>query len=315
MILGLHEEYLASHGSSGANALNTINGCLIRVMGDEQSQREGKAYIIKQVGAVVLGDAYSGFSKDAGATTCCYIRTREPYGRDADQQDPHAMAQDYDLASVSNSPFTFEEFEEWLWTEALVKPRDSLHSAMGAGVILPSVSEALTMASLLGSCTSRRSHLSARHSDPESEGSMGGSSTALGTSRELTSKASVSPTSTAGGQPFTRETPQRSLIEKIARRESIRQLSEKGTVFPKQFEEFSATQLKQIEQDMMDYLEVVRDAIKDNQESCVVCLNHPPTVIFYPCKHKVICRICALGCQRCPLCRSPFERMFEVNEQ
>jgi hypothetical protein len=65
---------------------------------------------------------------------------------------------------------------------------------------------------------------------------------------------------------------------------------------------------------MLDYLENVRDAMLSKRSSCVVCKDQPSTVIMLPCKHKVLCRLCAANVASCPLCREIAVELFEPEE-
>lgn len=118
-----------------------------------------------------------------------------------------------------------------------------------------------------------------------------------------------------GSAPVHNLIRRRTQMEELARRECIHELSEQGSVFPQVYDSYRASRLRLIERDLMDYLQLVRDSIQEKRETCVICFDMPPTVVLYPCKHRVICRNCAAsGCDSCPVCRSSFHDMFEVEE-
>ena len=45
---------------------------------------------------------------------------------------------------------------------------------------------------------------------------------------------------------------------------------------------------------------------------CIVCLTARARVVFFPCKHLKVCRVCADECASCPLCRSPIDERHVV---
>lgn len=128
--------------------------------------------------------------------------------------------------------------------------------------------------------------------------------------------ASVSPSVSQAPSGVPVISRERRRVEELMRRECIHQLSEQGAVFPRVFHHYRPSRLRLIERDLADYLQLVRDSIVEKRETCIICFERVPTVILYPCKHRVICRRCANngGCDSCPVCRSSFIEMFEVEE-
>lgn len=109
--------------------------------------------------------------------------------------------------------------------------------------------------------------------------------------------------------------PQKDVVDARMRESVLQKLQENNTVFPKQgFEEIKVSQLSILERDMNEYLHHVREAMSRHIGSCVVCADHVPSIIILPCKHKVMCRLCATEVQSCPFCRSAIIDMFEVAE-
>lgn len=62
----------------------------------------------------------------------------------------------------------------------------------------------------------------------------------------------------------------------------------------------------------------VQECIFDCDE-CVICLDHPPTSVFYPCRHRCCCTSCGELVEKskmtCPLCRARISEVlvFEGN--
>nr|CCD17705.1 unnamed protein product [Trypanosoma congolense IL3000] len=98
------------------------------------------------------------------------------------------------------------------------------------------------------------------------------------------------------------------------RQDVLNKLNQHSVVFPQNIDELKLSQLRLTERDMIEYLEHVRDVLSSKQENCVVCLDHVPTVISLPCRHKVLCRLCASAVTTCPVCRSYLFELFEPKE-
>ncbi|RNF09365.1 hypothetical protein TraAM80_02239 [Trypanosoma rangeli] len=98
------------------------------------------------------------------------------------------------------------------------------------------------------------------------------------------------------------------------RQDIINKMSQTSVLFPTNINELKVSQLRLTERDMIEYLEHVREAILSKQDNCVVCMDHVPTVISLPCRHKVLCRLCAPSVSTCPVCRSQLFELFEPKE-
>ncbi|ESL06445.1 hypothetical protein TRSC58_05882 [Trypanosoma rangeli SC58] len=98
------------------------------------------------------------------------------------------------------------------------------------------------------------------------------------------------------------------------RQDIINKMSQTSVLFPTNINELKVSQLRLTERDMIEYLEHVREAILSKQDNCVVCMDHVPTVISLPCRHKVLCRLCAPSVNTCPVCRSQLFELFEPKE-
>ncbi|KAG5485479.1 hypothetical protein LSCM1_07564 [Leishmania martiniquensis] len=103
-------------------------------------------------------------------------------------------------------------------------------------------------------------------------------------------------------------------MERRLRQDVMNHLAQECVLFPKDAQGYKLSRLRLLERDMIEYLQHVRDEIQGKQENCIVCLDHVPTVILLPCRHKVMCRLCAPSCPTCPVCRSKISEMFEPEE-
>eukprot|EP00127_Corallochytrium_limacisporum_P006001 Clim_evm78s215 gene=Clim_evmTU78s215 len=48
--------------------------------------------------------------------------------------------------------------------------------------------------------------------------------------------------------------------------------------------------------------------IQQRQTTCVVCLTNIPKIVFFPCKHAIVCINCSEGLETCPMCRTPISQ-------
>lgn len=60
-----------------------------------------------------------------------------------------------------------------------------------------------------------------------------------------------------------------------------------------------------------------RDAvIFDCEESCVICYFDQPSLIFLPCRHKIVCRSCLktnyYEFKKCPMCKTEIDFVYTV---
>ena len=55
--------------------------------------------------------------------------------------------------------------------------------------------------------------------------------------------------------------------------------------------------------------------IQVNTPMCLVCMDHPRSVVFDPCKHFVSCHRCATTLSRCPICMRMHQGMHEAHEE
>eukprot|EP00656_Telonema_subtile_P027756 TRINITY_DN29925_c0_g1_i1.p1 TRINITY_DN29925_c0_g1~~TRINITY_DN29925_c0_g1_i1.p1 ORF type:complete len:111 (+),score=12.50 TRINITY_DN29925_c0_g1_i1:91-423(+) len=62
----------------------------------------------------------------------------------------------------------------------------------------------------------------------------------------------------------------------------LREWREKYTLFPRDCHGLTLSELRTAERDGYDYLQQLRDSIRDAQTPCVVCQHNPPTVVTLP---------------------------------
>ncbi|KPA77533.1 hypothetical protein ABB37_06912 [Leptomonas pyrrhocoris] len=103
-------------------------------------------------------------------------------------------------------------------------------------------------------------------------------------------------------------------MERRLRQDIMNHLAQECVLFPKDPTGYKLSRLRLLERDMIEYLQHIRDEIQGKQENCIICIDHVPTVILLPCKHKVMCRLCAPSVSQCPVCRSQIAEMFEPEE-
>ena len=105
--------------------------------------------------------------------------------------------------------------------------------------------------------------------------------------------------------------------EEAARRRSgvANELKEKAEA--KAREAAAAQELEALKQDLLKIAEIeVRENIDKETEnnSCVVCLDAPKTMVLMPCKHLVLCDSCGNDNNMisCPMCRVAITSRFHV---
>lgn len=95
----------------------------------------------------------------------------------------------------------------------------------------------------------------------------------------------------------------------------LKEKSAEATLFRKNVDGMRTAELRTLERDVAEYLDRVREALANNQQRCVVCMDQIPTVIIMPCRHRVLCRWCTLKVECCPMCRGVATELFEPIEQ
>jgi hypothetical protein len=105
--------------------------------------------------------------------------------------------------------------------------------------------------------------------------------------------------------------------DEAARRRSgvANELKEKAEA--KAREAAAAQELEALKQDLLKIADIeVRENIDKETEnnSCVVCLDAPKTMVLMPCKHLVLCDSCGNDNNMisCPMCRVAITSRFHV---
>ena len=122
-----------------------------------------------------------------------------------------------------------------------------------------------------------------------------------------------------GDSPCSAKPPAEEQLPTIqqVRRQVMDELRETHAIFinpTKAGADMKTAHLRLAERDLADYLEKVRETLNASRQVCVVCMDRPPTVITLPCKHKVLCKLCASQVSSCPVCRDTAVELFEALE-
>lgn len=72
-------------------------------------------------------------------------------------------------------------------------------------------------------------------------------------------------------------------------------------------------QLQEVERECLDLMSTIRMAINERTK-CRICKCHVCAVVFYPCKHQVVCRNCINAVDVCPVadCGQRIDDRFEA---
>lgn len=272
-----------------------VPGSFVRVLLELNDSRED--YILARIDGIEHSDAYSGFSQQASQETTVHLRLQLP----ARLSTINGLL--YQLNSISNSPMTPEEYRGW--TEMVQSEFP-----------LPTAAELEAIAGRVRNFNSRRLNTAAVVVPAPAEAAplANQESVALG----QTSHQGGAPPAAAVRPPVERKPayqeedglPSRTQVHHLV----FNELRDQHAMFPTNVEEMKTTALRLAERDLVEYLENVRDAILSKRSTCVVCMDHVVSVIMLPCKHKVLCRLCASSVHNCPVCREMAVEMFEPVE-
>lgn len=303
---------------------NIVTGTCVRVLLELQDFSED--YMVARVQGVEMADPYTGFSQNANQATTIHLRLQLPSRFNGGNGNL------YQLNSISNSPLTRSEVESWLQLTAH-EGRPDAQSFIAAGNKLRAIVPA----------RQRRTQQPPQHapSHPRNENAAI-APTVTHATKQAASPPAASPESAnnlkgvtianrglveggaspkpAAANPGGRSAAKAEMALKLGPRELVYQmiLKEKGseaTLFKKTCEDMRTSELRTLERDVAEYLDRVREAIANNQERCVVCMDQIPTVIIMPCRHRVLCRWCTLKVECCPMCRGIATELFEPIEQ
>lgn len=288
-----------------------VADCFVRVL--LELENRGEDYRIGRVISVDHGQSYSGFTHDVNTTTTVYLHL-QLQGHLSGINGSH-----YQLNSISNSPITDAELAEWLeecpvdpdqvaTAAAKVRTVQAMPRPAGPSALRQSLDPSPSSALVNGdSAVFPPQQLGATVSN----GGHGAPSAALG----ATAIANQQQTQRAPGSGPNRGDVELELptVEQL-RRQVLEECRCENAVFPRELSHLTASQLRIVERELMDYLERTRECITSSQSNCVVCLERLPTIITLPCKHKVLCRLCATQVNTCPVCRTTAVEMFEPVE-
>jgi hypothetical protein len=277
------------------NPASVICGTFVRVLLEVEPNRE--TYVVARVEGVEEGDQYTGYSQLPNQATTLHLRLKLP---PATAASSGASGNIYQLNSISNSLISADELSRWL-------------EAMGGQV--PSI------ASLQAVTTTLRQVVVARVSRQQRPAAPTLNQTQNPSSKQAEVEA-YTKIQRASGSP---SSAQRSAVQAEALAPSIdehltqkilREWREKYTLFPRDCHNLTLSELRTAERDGYDYLQQLRDCIRDAQTPCVVCQHNPPTVVTLPCRHRVMCKGCAMNSKVtcCPMCRKHFVELFEPIE-
>mmetsp|Transcript_18649 Transcript_18649/g.21450 ORF Transcript_18649/g.21450 Transcript_18649/m.21450 type:complete len:354 (+) Transcript_18649:34-1095(+) len=319
------------------NIGSILEGAFVRVLLELQDRRED--YLLARIASVEHGEPYSGFSQQTTQTTTLLLRLQLPV---------HLAGVNgslYQLLSISNSVMSDVEFERWI---------TSTHNEFGIPLVeeLQAISERIRPYTVRrggaaqqlqnrGASSAHQHHSNAPLGvvpsavAPQRSATTSSSSNppplpppAPGTVESTTDSGSLgvaaaappvvpaaSPTSdcsaeNGGGLTLMGDIPTRQQIT----HQLLNELRDTNAVFAKNVSDLKVSQLRLVERDLIEYLENVRDAISSKRSTCVVCMDQVSSVVMLPCKHKVLCRLCAASVSSCPVCREIAVEMFEAVE-
>lgn len=285
------------------NLESTIESCFVRVLLEIETGNED--YRIFTIRAIGHGAVYRGFSSDASASTDVYIDLNLPN----DLRGINGTA--FQLNSVSNSKITPTEYQVWLHSpgpmagDTHTRLQQRIVRLMQHPVLAPRRQNMGPMPVLPA---------------PTPGGGLNPSQTIVPgeLARAQAANRVIGQTTLVGtvtAAPSSRSTMPEILTAEAAKRAVMEELREKHAIFVNpEFAGHKTSLLRTAERDVADYLEKLRELIAQHRQTCVVCMDRPPTVVTLPCKHKVLCRLCASQVNSCPCCRDTAVEVFEPIE-
>ena len=285
---------------SEPNLKDVIESCFVRVLLEiETGNEDYRIFTIKDIGH---GAVYRGFSSDTNAQTDIYIDLNLPN----DLRGINGTA--FQLNSVSNSRITQNEYNAWTQSPG-PQPADTITRVQGRIA-------RLMQHPIIGP---RRQNMGPLPSAPAAavQHSINASATTLQAAGTIAPRPRPQPqlanTVTAGAA--SRSQMPEVLTTEAATRAVMEELRDKNIVFvDPDHGGHTTTLLRTAERDVSDYLEKLRELMSQHRQTCVVCMDRPPTVVTLPCKHKVLCRLCASQVNSCPCCRETAVEVFEPIE-
>jgi hypothetical protein len=289
------------------NLAQTIESCFVRVLLEiETGSEDYRIFTIKDVGH---GAVYRGFSSDATAQTDIYIDLNLPN----DLRGINGTA--FQLNSVSNSRITQNEYNVWLTSPGPL-PGDTVTKLNGR--IQRLASHPVLAARRAGNAAPAPA---VQHSINASATMMPNQQANLAPSSTMTADAArnrMLNTTTNGASsppPSGAKSMPEVLTMDAALRTVMEELRENFVIFvDPDCPDHKTSLLRTAERDLTDYMEKLREKISTLRQTCVVCMDRAPTVVTLPCKHKVLCRLCASQVNSCPCCRETAVEVFEPVE-
>lgn len=315
-LLQAHQLYLTSEGARGRDVSERIAGAFVRVM-----PAVGTQYRVGQVQGLVQGEPYH---PHANVTTTLYIQLYYPNGNSRNHRtttssslasssaSAAALEEDediFDLNAVSNSRMTEEEFRRWICE---ISPAP-----------LPTVEELQHIASRIrhgaGHQGATPEQGKRRHNETAPRLSLPHHHPTHSPSSSFSSEPS---TSFSGMPPMTsrirveqqqqqQQQPDSSPLSPQTVQECLRHLKQSYTVIRRPTPLATLEMLRDTEEALLDYMTTVQECIDQNKGLCCLCYLRLPTVVFYPCKHRMVCRRCACSLEACPFCRAELQALFE----
>ena len=303
---------------SNPDMASLVVGTCVRVLLELQDYSED--YMIAKVLGTEPGDSYSGFSQNANQATTIHLKLQLPSRFNGGNGNL------YQLNSISNSPLTKHEVEVWLALTA-TEGRPEAQSFFAAGARLRAVVPARQRR---GQASAAQAPAPAAQQQVLDSTRRNPAAAAPSAQQPLPPAQTIAPTTSkrglaegsspnpAGRSAAKAEMAQQSL--NISPQDLVYQLILKdkhhdNTLFKRDVQNMRTAELRTLERDVAEYLDRVREAIANNQQRCVVCMDQIPTVIIMPCRHRVLCRWCTLKVECCPMCRGVATELFEPIEQ
>ena len=284
------------------NFRDLVVGSFVKVLLELPNRRED--YMISQIEDVEQGERYSGFSQNTAQSTTYYLKLALPIPL-VGINGPL-----YQLNSISNSALTQEELIRWLGFSRegnTMVPSELDLLAIGERIRPYAASRHRTSATT-GVAAPQQQPLAQQNAPlMQMASTMTHGTTIVNNMRRDTTLRPHS-------HPRTSETADDLPSREQVTHQMLTKMRETSAMFPNDLSNLKTTQLRIVERDLIEYLDRVRDALQVLRPNCVVCMDSVPTVILLPCKHRVLCRLCATQVRSCPVCRQSAIELFEAVE-
>ena len=76
-------------------------------------------------------------------------------------------------------------------------------------------------------------------------------------------------------------------------------------------------ELENLQNKLQNNLSIINKTINNKLKSnklCIICLENPKTILFYPCNHLVCCKMCGKDgrIKKCPVCNKKIDKKMTV---